>query len=89
MAGKTFIGTIVSDKMQNTIVVEIVTSIPHPLYGKKIKRTQRLKADTNNMEVKIGETVKIEETRPMSKDKNFKVIAIVSGKGEAESGKKQ
>ncbi len=76
---KTFIGTIVSDKMTNTVVVEITRSIPHPMYGKLIKKTNKLKADTNKMEVKTGDTVKIEETKPMSREKHFKVIEKIGG----------
>lgn len=76
---KTLIGTIVSDKMTNTVVVEITRSIPHPMYGKLIKKTNKLKADTNKMEVKAGDTVKIEETKPMSREKYFKVIEKIGG----------
>lgn len=77
---KTFIGTVVSDKMTNTVVVEIVRSIPHPMYGKLIKKTNKLKADTNKMSVVTGDTVKIEETKPMSREKHFKVIEKIGGK---------
>lgn len=77
---KTFIGNVVSNKMINTIVVEITRSIPHPMYGKLIKKTNKLKADTNGMEIAVGQTVKIEETKPMSKDKHFKVVEKIGGK---------
>ena len=76
---KTFVGTVVSNKMINTVVVEITRSIPHPMYGKQIKKTNKLKADTNSMEVSVGDTVKIEETRPISKEKNFKVVEKIGG----------
>lgn len=77
MAKKQLIGKIVSVKMNKTVLVEIVRKIKHPIYGKIIKRTNKLKADTNNIELGIGQFVKIEQTRPLSKDKNFKVIEIV------------
>lgn len=76
---KTFIGNVVSNKMINTVVVEITRSIPHPMYGKLIKKTNKLKADTNGMEIAVGQTVKIEETKPMSKDKHFKVVEKIGG----------
>lgn len=71
---KTLKGIVVSTKMQNTVVISIERKVAHKLYGKLIKVTKRLKADTNGMEVIEGDTVVIEQTRPMSKDKNFKVI---------------
>ena len=71
---KTLVGQVISDKMQKTVVVMIVRKVQHPIYKKIIKKTKKLKADTNNMDVKVGDTVKIEETRPLSKDKFFKVI---------------
>ena len=77
MAKKTFIGKVVSDKMAKTVVVSIERLIRHPVYKKTLKRSGRIKADTNSMEVKTGQFVKIEQTRPMSRDKNFKVIEIV------------
>lgn len=74
MAKKTFIGKIVSNKMQNTVVVKIERKVLHPLYKKIMKKSSKLKADTNAMTFRIGDTVKIEETRPISKEKFFKVI---------------
>lgn len=74
MSKKTFIGKIVSDKMANTVVVAIERKVAHKRYGKLLARTQKLMADKNSMEVVTGDTVKIEETRPMSKNKNFKVV---------------
>ena len=71
---KTFYGKIISDKMNNTVVVAIERKVAHPRYGKLLKKTQKLMADKNGMEVVIGEMVKIEETKPMSKNKNFKVV---------------
>lgn len=74
MAKKVFVGLVTSDKMKNTVVITLEHKVPHPKFGKLIKRTQKLMADTNNMEVKIGDIVKIEEIKPMSKNKNFKVV---------------
>lgn len=76
MAKKTFIAKVETVKMQNTIVVSIERQVPHPKYGKLIKTTRRLLVDTNKIEVKPGDLVKIEEIKPMSKNKNFKVVSI-------------
>ena len=70
-------GTVVSDKMDKTIVVEINTHRSHPLYGKRVKFSRRFKAHDENNEAKIGDTVEIMETRPLSKDKHFRLIRIV------------
>ena len=80
MAKKTFTGKVVSDKMAKTVVVSIERLIRHPVYKKTMRRTGRIKADTNGMEVKTGQVVKIEQTRPLSRDKSFKVIEIVTDK---------
>lgn len=76
MAKKTFTGQVVSDKMQKTVVVEIVRFVAHPIYGKRVKKTTKLKADVNGMTPKVGQVVKIEQARPMSKGKNFIVVEI-------------
>ena len=68
---------VVSDKMDKTIVVAIRDSVKHPLYKKIIKRTVRFKAHDENNEAKIGDTVMIMETRPLSKDKNWRLVKIV------------
>lgn len=73
-SNKVLTGTVVSTKMQNTVVIAIERKVAHKLYGKLIKVTKKIKADTNNMEVKEGDVVVIEQTRPLSRDKNFKVI---------------
>ncbi len=73
---KTRIGKVVSDKMDKTIVVGIETLVRHPLYGKSIKRTTKFKAHDENNECKIGEKVKIMETRPLSKDKSWSLGEI-------------
>ena len=74
---KTRIGTVVSDKMDKTIVVAIEDRVKHPLYKKIVKRTIKFKAHDENNECGIGDTVRIMETRPISKDKHFRVIEIV------------
>lgn len=72
-----FIGKIVSDKMQKTVVVSILRKFRHPLYKKTIIRHKKLKAHNENKELKVGDTVKIRETRPISKEKHFIVIEKV------------
>jgi small subunit ribosomal protein S17 len=74
---KTKIGKVVSDKMDKTIVVAIETSVKHPLYKKIIKRTYKLKAHDENNECTIGDKVKVMETRPISKDKRWRLVEIV------------
>ena len=74
---KTRIGKVVSDKMDKTIVVAIEDSVKHPLYNKVIKRTYKLKAHDENNECKIGDRVKVMETRPLSKDKRWRLVEIV------------
>ena len=70
-------GTVVSDKMQKTIVVTVETVKPHPLYGKRVKHTKKYKAHDEMNEAKVGDTVKIMETRPLSKDKRWRLVEIV------------
>ena len=74
---KTRVGTVVSDKMDKTIVVAIVDNVSHPLYKKIVKRTVKFKAHDENNEAKIGDRVKIMETRPLSKDKRWRLVEIV------------
>ena len=74
---KTRIGKVVSDKMDKTIVVAIEDSVKHPLYSKVIKRTYKLKAHDENNECGIGDRVKVMETRPLSKDKRWRLVEIV------------
>lgn len=76
-------GTVVSTKMQNTVVVAIERKVAHKLYGKLIKVTKRIKADTNGISVSEGDFVVIEQTKPISKDKNFKVIRKEEANGTA------
>lgn len=76
------IGQVTSDKMDKTIVVTISERLRHPLYGKAIKRTKKYKAHDENNECKIGDKVKIVETRPLSKDKRWKLVEIVEKSAE-------
>ena len=74
---KTRIGQVVSDKMDKTIVVAIEDSVQHPLYKKTMKRTYKLKAHDENNECRIGDRVEVMETRPLSKDKRWRVTNII------------
>ena len=74
---KTRIGQVVSDKMDKTIVVAVKDSYQHPLYKKTMKRTYKLKAHDENNECGIGDTVEVMETRPLSKDKRWRLISII------------
>lgn len=74
---KTRIGKVVSDKMNKTIVVAVVDNVRHPLYNKIIKRTYKLKAHDENNECNIGDRVKVMETRPLSKDKRWRLVEII------------
>ena len=74
---KTRRGVVVSDKMNKTIVVAVRDNVRHPLYNKIVKNTYKLKAHDENNECKIGDTVKVMETRPLSKDKRWRLVEIV------------
>ena len=74
---KTTVGRVVSDKMDKTIVLAIEDSVKHPLYKKVITRTVRLKAHDENNECRVGDRVRVMETRPLSKDKRWRVVEIV------------
>ena len=74
---KTRVGKVVSDKMDKTVVVAIVDNVKHPLYKKIIKRTVKLKAHDENNEGRIGDRVEVMETRPLSKDKRWRVTNII------------
>ena len=80
---KTRVGKVVSDKMDKTIVVAIADSVQHPLYKKIIKRTYKLKAHDENNECRVGDTVEVMETRPLSKDKRWRLVEIIE---KAKSG---
>lgn len=74
---KTEIGNVVSDKMDKTIVVAVEDSVKHSLYGKIVKKTKRLKAHDENNECRVGDRVEIMETRPLSKDKRWRLTRII------------
>jgi small subunit ribosomal protein S17 len=76
-ARKTRTGLVVSDKMQKTVVVAIERRVPHPEYGKMVTRTKRVKAHDEENIANTGDTVRIMETRPLSKDKRWRVVEIV------------
>jgi len=70
-------GLVVSDKMDKTVVVAIERRVPHPVYGKMVTKTKRLKAHDEANTAKVGDTVRIVETRPLSKDKRWRLLEIV------------
>jgi small subunit ribosomal protein S17 len=74
---KTRVGIVTSDKMDKTIVVSIVDNVKHPLYGKIVKRTYKLKAHDEKNECNIGDRVRVMETRPLSKDKRWRLVEII------------
>ena len=74
---KTRVGKVISDNMDKTIVVAVVDSVKHPLYKKIVKTTYKLKAHDENNEAGIGDTVQVMETRPLSKDKRWRLVSIV------------
>ena len=74
---KTRVGRVISDKMDKTVVVAVVDHVKHPLYNKIMKRTYKLKAHDENNECQAGDRVKVMETRPLSKDKRYRVVEIV------------
>ena len=74
---KTRVGKVVSNKMDKTIVVAVENHVKHPLYGKIVKKTYKLKAHDENNECNIGDTVRVMETRPLSKDKRWRLVEII------------
>ena len=74
---KTRVGKVISDKMDKTIVVAVIDNVRHPLYNKIVKRTYKLKAHDENNECRIGDTVRVMETRPLSKDKRWRLVEII------------
>ena len=74
---KTRVGLVTSDKMDKTIVVSVTDNVKHPLYNKIVKRTYKLKAHDENNECRIGDRVKVMETRPLSTDKRWRLVEIV------------
>ena len=79
---KTMTGTVVSDKMDKTVVVVVETSVRHGVYGKTVKRTYKLKAHDENNECQAGDKVEVMETRPLSKDKRWRVVEILEKGGK-------
>jgi small subunit ribosomal protein S17 len=76
-ARKSRTGIVVSDKMEKTVVVAIQRRVPHPIYGKMVTHTKRLKAHDEENSAKVGDTVRIVETRPLSKDKRWRLVEII------------
>ena len=74
---KVMIGTVTSNKMDKTIVVSVETSVKHPIYGKIVKRTYKLKAHDEENQCQIVDKVKVMETRPLSKDKRWRLVEVV------------
>ena len=74
---KTITGIVVSDKMDKTIVVAVRDNVRHPLYNKIVKKTYKLKAHDEKNDAKIGDTVRVMETRPLSKDKRWRLVEIM------------
>ena len=74
---KTMVGTVVSDKMDKTVVVAVEKNVRHPIYKKTVKRTYKLKAHNEENDCKVGDKVKVMETKPLSKDKRWRVVEIV------------
>ena len=79
---KVMVGTVTSNKMDKTVVVAVKTSVRHKIYGKTVKRTYKLKAHDEENVCQIGDTVKVMETRPLSKDKRWRVVEILEKGGE-------
>ena len=74
---KTRVGIVTSDKMEKTITVSVVEHVKHPLYGKIMKRTYKLKAHDENTDAHIGDKVQVMETRPISKDKRWRLVEVI------------
>ena len=74
---KTRVGVVVSDKMDKTIVVAVKDNVKHPLYKKIVKKTYKLKAHDETNDAKIGDTVRVMETRPLSEDKRWRLVGIM------------
>jgi small subunit ribosomal protein S17 len=74
---KVRVGTVVSDRMQKSIIVAIERRVPHPIYKKHVRRTTRLTAHDEQREAHVGDTVRIMETRPLSKTKRWRLVAVI------------
>ena len=77
---KVLVGKVISTKMQDTVIVEVVRRVPHKLYKKLLKKSKRFKVATDGHEVVVGADVKIGETVPVSKDKHFKIVEVITKK---------
>lgn len=87
-------GKVISNKMQNTVVVEVLRSIPHPMYKKLLRKSKKYKVETHGQKTEIGETVKIVEVSPISKDKHFALFEsdkkqVISDKRQGTGDKKK
>lgn len=81
---KTFNGKVTSVGMKNTIIVEVFRRVPHPLYKKLLTRSKKFKVETEGKSVSVGDLVKISETKPLSKDKYFKLEKVITSVKEAK-----
>ncbi len=81
---KTRVGVVTSDKMDKTVVVSVETLVQHPLYKKRIRRTKKFKAHDEHNQCKVGDKVRIMETRPLSKDKRWRVVEIIESAHPAQ-----
>ena len=88
MALKERVGTVVSDKMEKTVVVAVESRFPHPIYQKTVSRTTRYKAHGENNSVRVGDRVRITETRPLSRHKRWAVAEVLSHSPKAEGAQK-
>jgi small subunit ribosomal protein S17 len=86
---KTRIGTVVSDKMDKTVVVVVETRVRHPLYGRTVTRSKRFKAHDETNTCKIGDRVRIMETRPLSKEKRWRVAEVLARSADRSTAKKE
>ncbi|MCX7702884.1 MAG: 30S ribosomal protein S17 [Planctomycetota bacterium] len=84
--GKTLEGVVSSDKMEKTIIVDVERLVKHPLYGKYVRRTMRLWAHDEHNEAKIGDVVRVMETRPLSKNKRWRLVEILRRSYEGKEG---
>ncbi len=82
---KTRVGVVTSDKMDKTVVVAVETLVQHPLYKKRVRRTKKFKAHDEHNQCKVGDKVRIMETRPLSKDKRWRVVEIIESAPDYKS----
>lgn len=82
---KVLLGKVISTKMDKTVVVEVTRFVPHPLYKKLLKRSKHFNVDVNGQEVVVGKRVKIVETKPIAKNKYFKILEVLAEEHEKKS----